>query len=458
MGDPGGLGDRFHTASSDESEPYRRAGSADRLPTEQEANGEAIGSARRRRERVEPNIYRRTAANGREVFEVGFRDSTGRQRWRTVEGGITAARAVRNDLLGRKARHERVSANPRLRFGEAADAWLAGPVATLRPATRAIYRNAVESHLRPRWGRTRLDAISGDDVARLVRDLRADGAAEWSIRGIAGALGRVYRQASSRLGWLGTNPATLLANGERPKTGATTRRRIYEGDELMQTLAAAREPTRTLFALAAVTGARLSELLGLTWADLDLSDSDAAGVRIEAQVDRSGERQPLKTAESRRNIEIPSSLAVALKRHQLASGVPPAAAFLFATRSGRPLGQRNVLRALRHAQARAVDPDGRPTFPALIQALGAGPPIPRDVAPNFHGFRHSAASLALANGESAEEVSWQLGHKNSVITRAVYVQEIRTVERQTRRRARMEVEYGDALGALEQPPRPPLQA
>jgi integrase len=69
---------------------------------------------------------------------------------------------------------------------------------------------------------------------------------------------------------------------------------------------------------------------------------------------------------------------------------------------------------------------------------------------NFHGFRHSAASLALANGESAEEVSWQLGHKNSVVTRAVYVQEIRTVERQARRRARMEAQYGDALGALEQ--------
>ena len=76
------------------------------------------------------------------------------------------------------------------------------------------------------------------------------------------------------------------------------------------------------------------------------------------------------------------------------------------------------------------------------------------MAPSFHGFRHSAASLALANGESAEEVSWQLGHKNSLVTRAVYVQELRTVERQARRRARMETQYGDALGALEAIPGP----
>jgi hypothetical protein len=40
---------------------------------------------------VERNIYRRD--NG--VYEVGFRDGS-KQRWRTVQGGITAARAVRD--------------------------------------------------------------------------------------------------------------------------------------------------------------------------------------------------------------------------------------------------------------------------------------------------------------------------------------------------------------------------
>jgi integrase len=406
--------------------------------------------SKQRRERVEPNIYRRVNAAGLEVFEIGFRDSSGKQRWRTVEGGITAARSVRNDLLGRKARHERISPNPRLRFGEAADAWLAGPVSTLRPTTQAVYRNAVETHLRARWGRARLDAITGDDVAQLVRDLRTSGAAEWTIAGIIGALGLVYRHASTRRGWLGISPTTLLANGEKPKTSSTTRRRIYEGDELAQTLAAAREPTRTLFALAAVTGARLSEILGLTWADLDLADVNAAVVRIEAQVDRAGERRPLKTAESGRTIELPASLAGALKRHQLASGVPPAGAFVFRTRSGRALGQRYVLRALRAAQARAVNVDGRATFPALVSAVESRRTPRSDSAPTFHGFRHSAASVALANGESVEEVAWQLGHKNSLVTRAVYVQELRSLERSAHRRARMAAQYDEALGAIEE--------
>jgi hypothetical protein len=58
-----------------------------------------------------------------------------------------------------------VQPNPRLRFGDAADRRLSEQVAALRPATRAISRNAVVNHLRPRWGTRRMDAIGVDDAA-----------------------------------------------------------------------------------------------------------------------------------------------------------------------------------------------------------------------------------------------------------------------------------------------------
>ena len=159
----------------------------------------------------------------------------------------------------------------------------------LRPATRAIYANAIDTHLRPRWGRTRLDAISGDDVAALVRDLRADGAAEWSIRGIVGALGRVYRHAST---------APRMARDEsdhaaQPRESDRGRARQSGGGSTRATNSRRRsrrpaEPTRTLFALAAVTGARL---VRAARADLGRSRPQRPRrvvVRIEAQVDRFG--------------------------------------------------------------------------------------------------------------------------------------------------------------------------
>src|SRR5438876_3749575 len=65
----------------------------------------------------------------------------------------------------------------------------------------------------------------------------------------------------------------------------------------------------------------------------------------------------------------------------------------------------------------------------------------------FHSFRHSAASEAIADGDSAEEVAWQLGHKSSNATRMVYVHEIKNAERTARRRAAMAAGYGSTLEA-----------
>jgi len=405
-----------------------------------------------RRVRVERNIYRRQDAGGHTVHEVGYRDSAGRQRWRTVDGGITAARAARDDVLGRKGRGERVQPNPRLRFGEAADAWLVGQVAELRPATRAIYSNAIETHLRPRWGRRRLDTITVEDVARLVRELREEGKAEWTIAGVVKAANRAFKFAKRCMNWHGQNPVLELEKSERPKVSAAARRPIFVGDQLAQTLAAAREPYKTLFAVGSVTGARLSECLGLVWADVSLEDLDVAEVRFEYQVDRQGRRQPLKTDESRRTVEIPRRLAAMLVAHKLRSNDTSTSAFVFATRSGAAIQQRNVGAALRRAQEQASDGGGRPTFPILHRRdeCGRRLAVPRGAVPSFHGFRHTAASEAIAAGESAEEISWQLGHKSSLVTRAVYVQEVKSAERTARRRARMEAHYAGVLAAANQ--------
>jgi hypothetical protein len=151
-----------------------------------------------------------------------------------------------------------------------------------------------------------------------------------------------------------------------------------------------------------VTGGRLSELLGLTWGDVNLADPSDASIRIESQVDRKGRRRPLKTAESQREVELPRTLATLLLALKVRSIHSRPDSFVFAT---------------------------------------------------LHGYRHAAVSWALAQGESVEELSWQLGHRNSAVTRVVYSQEIKSAERTARRRARMEAQYDELLGgsAVEAP-------
>lgn len=68
----------------------------------------AEASSTPRRVRVERAIYRRPTG----VLEVCFKDENGRLRWRTVDGGILAARKLRDDLAARRARGESVDPIP----------------------------------------------------------------------------------------------------------------------------------------------------------------------------------------------------------------------------------------------------------------------------------------------------------------------------------------------------------
>ena len=380
------------------------------------------------------NVYERPDG----LFEVGYRDSAGKQRWRVPDfpaafKTITEARRARDSVLGRKASGETVKPSPKLAFGAVADRWLAEQVVELRPRTRERYVGSVKNHLRPRWDRRRMDAIDVSDAAKLVRELRAEGLAEWTISGILRVAGRIFRFARRYCGWRGEDPFTLLEAGERPRISATPERRIYVGDELAQTLAVSWEPWTTLFRLADVVAGRESELLGLWWEDLDLRDLDAATIRFGFQVDRQGGvRVPLKTDESKAVLPLPRAAALMLLEHRARTVAPTGAnSFVFATRTGKPLGQRNALRALYKAQQRARTPEGVPTFPALFEhderghllVDDKGDYVPtrahrRDLPPlpDFHALRHTAAM----DCEDAEEARDLLRHRNSNVTRAVY--------------------------------------
>jgi integrase len=214
---------------------------------------------------------------------------------------------------------------------------------------------------------------------------------------------------------------------------------------LEQTIRAAGEPHRTLFTVAALTGARLSELLALTWADTRLDDLEDAELGFGYQVDRHGRRQATKTDGSAR--PIPEDLALMLARHKHKLRFSHANDFVFCTRTGRPFGLRNVTRALREAQKKATDEDGHATFPVLHSRDGQGRPVrvAHGELPSMHSFRRSVASRALLAGESVDEIAFLLGHRDANVTRVVYVRELADTRRRSMRRSRMLAEYADPL-------------
>ena len=125
------------------------------------------------RERVERGIYKRQTRDGTVRYEVAYVDTDGRQRWCTV-AKLQDARKRRADLVSKVDRGE-VIPSTKVLFADLAEEWYAARAGKLRPRTRRYYRDALDLVLLPRLGRLRVAAIDADQVAKLTRDLEAEG-------------------------------------------------------------------------------------------------------------------------------------------------------------------------------------------------------------------------------------------------------------------------------------------
>jgi integrase len=150
---------------------------------------------------------------------------------------------------------------------------------------------------------------------------------------------------------------------------------------------------------------RLSELLGLIWHDIDLI---GGSVRVRAQLSRArtdapGRRVAPKTPSAARDIPLAPQLATVLREHRSASPHRAGGDWVFATRNGTPLSQRNVQRS---ALTRAARVAGLEDDAGCLR---------------FHDLRHTFAShLIIDLHLDVVQVSRILGHASVSTTLDVY--------------------------------------
>lgn len=371
-----------------------------------------------RRVRVERGIYQRQDG----TFEIGWRDAQKIQKWKTVSGGIKAARAALAEEHARRARGERVAADPRLTFDSAATVWWDARVVNLRPSTQSAYSGCLK-HLREHFGRTRLTNITATDVAKYVQLKKGEGLKGSTIRGHLTALGSVFAYSARHLGFVGINPVTLLDRVERPSRDDARAHRVLTSDESRRLLAAVDPYYRLIFELAAETGGRLGEVLGLEWQHIDF---EGDSIHFVQQLDRKGNRARLKTSRSRRWVEVTPGLTARLRELRVSSPASTDNDLVFVSRTGTALDHRNVAGRV---MARAV------TAAGLDDVMRGDEVIVR--APTFHDLRHSHASALIAQGWDVEEVSSRLGHADVAITQQTYVHAFDHAKRSSDRRRRL---------------------
>jgi integrase len=294
------------------------------------------------------------------------------------------------------------------------DHWLPGLRSQVRPGTWAEHRSKVEVHLAQAIGGLQLQRLGPGHLNAVYADLLERGLSARTVLHVHATIRRALADAT-RWGLVPRNVA-LLASPPRP---GRPELRVWTAAELRAFLAAVeRDRLYGLWLLAASTGMRRGELLGLQWADVDLGRARVAVRRSLVTVGHEVMVSEPKTAKGRRSVALDPATVSGLKAwrkvqaaERLAWG--PAwtdSGLVFTREDGRPLHPREVTRAFtRHV-------------------LAADLPVIR-----LHDLRHTHATLALAAGVHPKVVQERLGHANIAITLDTYSHAVPALEEQAAR-------------------------
>ena len=251
----------------------------------------------------------------------------------------------------------------------------------------------VESHIRihivPFFGRRAIDRVDEDVVTRFVAALRRDGKAPKTIKNILSTLHSIFELAI-RKRWVSVNPCRLVDKPEVPEPSDI---RFLTQEELEAVLRDGIPDDergvieRPLYLMAAMTGMRQGELLGLRWRDLDWM---AQKVRVRQAFVR-GEFKAPKSRRGVRGVPMADGLAGDLDRLFKSTSFDADDDLVFAhPETGRPLNRSKVRKRFQRACRRA------------------GVRVVR-----FHDLRHTFGTRMAASGEvSMRRLQEWMGHRD----------------------------------------------
>ncbi len=382
---------------------------------------ESTARRARRRSPGEGSVYK-TADGRRWRGAVSWTDPDGKRHRRVVQGRTAQEARDRLDALCRDLRLGTIARpGPSLTVAEYLAEWIGRNRARVRPSTWLVREQHVRLHLIPTLGRIVLARLTPAEVERALGDFltagrpldgdhdathtrrRARPVSPLTARHIRATL-RAALADAAREGLVGRN----AASDARPPYSPHRPISYLSAPDVRRLLEATHDDEYgPIYALAASTGLRLGELLGLGWADVDLSAGTLTVRRSLARtVDDTWALGEPKSARSRRTIPLPSTAADALRRQRdRQDAAREAAGSAWQDRDGLVL----------------TDAVGRPLHPEHVsytfQRARAAAGLPRV---RFHDLRHSAATLMLAEGVPLAVISEWLGHSGIAITASHY--------------------------------------
>jgi integrase len=268
----------------------------------------------------------------------------------------------------------------------------------LKHAGKKHYEYILNKHVVPALGGSRLRDINTDHVQALVKQKIEAGYSVQTAVHIRNAISAVFNHARLKRAYSGDNPAQGVRMPEMFRRDAHALS-FQMGRDLLAVL----PPTvRTMALLSMTTSMNVAEMLALRWKRVNLT-GEVAIVGAEALNPWSvavrenyyrGHFGSVKAKSRRRVVPLSGSVAKALAELKAASKYSGPEDLVFASRTGKPLSERNLL-------GRVLKPAG--------EKLGI-------VWLSWHVFRHTHATLGEQIGMALSDRQAQMGHGDARMT------------------------------------------
>jgi integrase len=359
-----------------------------------------------------PGIYKR---GNTWTAHVHWTDIQGVRRQKKFGGFPTKAAAVAyQQTFLAEIRSGRRRATTRLTLGEfLTREWLPNRRNELKASTAATYDNIVTSYLLPHLGAVKLEELTVRRIESFFKELQASGARGRSkkegaglsaktVSNIANVLNRAYKDAI-RWELVATNPVQASIK----PTKRTREMRFWEPAKLAQFLEETSDVRYAgIWHLAAMTGLRRGEILGLRWEHVDLVNRTISVQETRVRAGRQTIVETPKSKRSRRVFSIDQRTARALERWKAIQ-----------SKERLLIGEY----WLDQDGYVVTEPDGRlpdpNTFTRQFEALCKRLGFPKI---RLHDLRHTYVSAARHSGVDLKTISERVGHADINVTLAVY--------------------------------------
>ena len=318
-----------------------------------------------------------------------------------INMSLRAARHEHSKIMD-EVNKQRGSSAPVIRgqtFGDAVTMWQQAVAPNLSPSTVRARESYLRVHIIPRFGALALHEIGVHQIQQFATDLKTvvSGKTVVHVLGTVFAILRYAERCGLRVKRVGFTDLQLGSTVREDPVAFFTR------EQASQIIEVAREPFKTMFALAWLTALRAGELLALTVDDLDFNNQT---LRVNKSADdRTREIRAPKTKKSIAVLPLPSALASIVRNYLTHHWKPNPTGLLFPNRSGtRPRSRNKVVTV-------GLKP--------VLRKLGISD---KDVG--LHAFRHGLATELAQAAVPIPVLQQQMRHADVQTTLRVYAHAI----------------------------------